>query len=132
MMGGCCGCLGLLTLLFLVIGGGLVQYTRSRRIDPERQSFNALLIEFCTGADQSRVKVNQIQRLLMTTFAQDTAYEELTAAVASFVPGGQPPFHNEAWLEGTFRQFLQRSQIILPEYEKEQAGVWPPPPNWRP
>ena len=131
MFSGCCGCLGLLTLL---IGGGgvwiasLVQRSQRR---PGRERFNHLLMQFCSGEDQSLAQVNRIRQILLVTFADDSEHEELAAAVATFAPGGQPPFHDEAWLEEKFRAYLRGQGITVPDYGKEQPGVWPPPPNWR-
>ena len=90
---------------------------------------NTLLTEFCTEADQSLAKVNQIRAILMVTFAADSEQEDLAAAAASFAPGGLPPFHHEAWLEAKFRAYLSRQGIVLPDYGPEMPGVWPPPPN---
>ena len=131
-MSGCLGCLAL-----LLAGGtvGIVQITQfmqHRRVRPERQRLHGLLVEFCTGADQSLTKVNQIQALQVTIFAHDSECEELITAAASFVPGGPPPFRDEVWLADRFRLFLRKSGIFVPEYGAEQAGVWPPPPNLRP
>ena len=132
MFSGCCGCLGLLTLL---IGGGgvwaasLVQRSQRR---PGQQHFNGLLMQFCSGEDQSIAQVNRIREILLVTFADDSEHEELAAAVATFAPGGQPPFHDEAWLEEKFRAYLRSRGITIPDYGKEQPGVWPPPPNLRP
>jgi hypothetical protein len=75
--------------------------------------------------------VQRIQILLFALFAQYSEYEELMTAVATFAPGGKPPFHDEAWLEEKFRAFLQGQDIIIPDYGKDQSGVWPPPPNPR-
>ncbi len=128
---------GCLALLALVIAGGtggiarLLYVRHSKRKNPERQRLNDFLIDFCTEADATRVQVQRIQILLITSFAQDSEYEELTTAVATFAPGGQPPFHDEAWLEDKFRVYLQSQGITLPDYGKEQPGVWPPPPNLR-
>ena len=124
MFSGCCGCV---VLLILLLGGGgvwiasLVQ--RSQR-KPGQQYFNSLLMQFCSGEDQSIAQVNRIRQILLVTFADDSEHEEL-AAVATFALGGQPPFHDEVWLEETFRAFLQGRGITISEYGKEQPGVWP-------
>ena len=126
------GCLGLLALVFAGFTAGmaaLFNRLARRGTRSERQFFDSLLLDFCTGADQSAAKVNQIRSLLMTTFAQDSEYEELTRAAASFAPGGQPPFHDEDWLTGEFRAFLSSHGIAVPEQAKEEPGVWPPPPK---
>jgi hypothetical protein len=125
------GCLGLLALLFGGMSAAVIRLSLIRRKAPERQRLNELLIEFCTGTDQSLTKVNQIRSILMVTFEEDHEHEDLLTATGSFAPGGNPPFHDEEWLEGKFRTFLRSQGIALPEYGKEKPGVWPPPPNFR-
>ena len=128
------GCLGLFALLIAGSGGGialLLKRHASKRTSPERRRLNELLIDFCTGADTTSVQVQRIQILLMTSFGQDSEYEALTTAVATFAPAGLPPFHDENWLEEEFRVFLATQDIVIPSYGREQPGVWPPPPNSR-
>lgn len=129
------GCLfGLVALLFAGISAAVVRLSLWGRRSAEhqrRQRLNALLTEFCSGANQSLAKVNQIRAILMVTFAEDSEQEDLAAATASFAPGGLPPFHDEAWLEAKFRTYLSRQGIVLPDYGREMPGVWPPPPNLR-
>ncbi len=98
---------------------------------PGQHHFNTLLVQFCSGEDQSIAQVNRIRQILLVTFADDSEHEELAAAVATFAPGGKPPFHDEAWLEEKFHVYLRGQGITLPEYGTEQPGVWPPPPNPR-
>ena len=131
-MCGLFGCLGTLALLIAAIVGGISYLSGSGRRNLERQRLNALLVEYCSGTDQSLAKVNQIRAMLMLTFAENSENEALAAATASFAPGGLPPFHDEAWLEDTFRVFLRGQGITVPDYGKEQPGVWPPPPSFRP
>ena len=90
---------------------------------------NELLVDFCTGADATPVQVQRIQILLMASFGQDSEFEQLTTEVATFAPHGQPPFHDEVWLEEKFRMFLAGKGITVPEQVREQPGVWPPPPK---
>ena len=124
-----CGCSGL--LLLLLCGGGawiasLIQ--RSQR-KPGRDRFNALLIQFCSGEDQSSAQVGRIRAILLVTFADNSEHETLAADVATFAPGGKAPFHDERWLEEKFRVFLSNQGIFVPEQAREQPGVWPPPPR---
>ncbi len=128
------GCFALLALVIAEGTGGiarLIHVRHGKRKNPERQRLNDLLIDFCSGADATRVQVQRIQILLITSFGQDSEYEELTTAVATFAPSGRPPFHDEAWLEGKFRVFLQGQGITVLDYGREQPGVWPPLPNLR-
>lgn len=113
------GCFGLLALIIAAGTGGIVRFINVRHHKhktPERQRLNDLLIGFCSGADATSVQAQRIQILLITSFGQESEYEELTTAVATFAPGGLPPFHNEAWLEDKFRVFLSGQGIILPDY----------------
>lgn len=126
------GCFGLFALLLGSISAVIVGVSHRRSKVPERQRLNTLLIEFCTGTDQSLAKVNQIRSLLMVTFTEDSEHEELAAAANSFAPGGLPPFHDEAWLEDTFLVFLGKQGIVVPAYGREKPGVWPPPPRLHP
>ena len=126
------GCFALLALVIAGGTGGIARFIHvrhSKRKNPERQRLNELLIDFCTGADATGVQVQRIQILLITSFGQDSEYEDLTTAVATFAQRGQPPFHDETWLEDTFRVFLRGQGITVPNYGKELPGVWPPPPN---
>lgn len=128
------GCFGLLALIIASGTGGIARFIHVRRRkhnNPARLRLNDLLIDFCTGADTTRVQAQRIQILLITSFGQDSEYEELTTAVATFALGGLPPFHDEAWLENKFRVFLSGQGIVLPDYGQEMPGVWPPPPNPR-
>ncbi len=129
------GCFfGLLALLFGGVSAAIIRLVLWRRRGPERQRhqrLDTLLMEFCHGADQSLAKVNQIRAVLMVTFADSSEQEELATVVNSFAPGGLPPFHDEAWLEERFRVYLRQRGITIPDYGKEQPGVWPPPPNIR-
>jgi len=120
------GCLGLFALLFVGIGAKVV---RRMRRGSENRRLNGLLVDFVTGADQRLMRINQIQAMLMTTFAHNREDEALASAIASFAPGAVAPFHNEAWLADKFRAFLRKRRIVVPEYGKEQTGVWPPPPS---
>jgi len=128
------GCFGLLALIIAGGTGGIARFIHVRRNkhdNPARQRLNNLLVDFCTGVDATSVQVQRIQILLITSFGQESEYKELTTAVATFAPSGRPPFHDEAWLEERFRAFLRGQGITLPDYGKEQPGVWPPPPNLR-
>ena len=125
------GCFGLLALIFAGISAAVIKLSFGRRKVPERRQLNLLMADFCTGVDQSRANVDKIRFLLMKTYSEDAEHEELLAAANSFVPGGRPPFHDEAWLEHKFRDYLWSQGISLPDYGQAKPGVWPPPPNLR-
>ena len=129
MFSGCCGCFGLLTMLLLGGGVWIASLIQRGQRKPGRDRFNNLLIQFCTGEDQSAAQVGKIRAILLVTFADDSEHEALAADVATFAPGGKAPFHDEAWLEEKFRVFLAGKGIVVPEQAKEQPGVWPPPPR---
>ena len=103
------GCLGLFALLFVGIG---TRVMRRMRTGSENRRLNGLLTDFVTEADQSLVNVNQIQAMLMTTFAHNREDEELASAIASFAPGAVAPFHNEAWLANELCAFLRKRRIV--------------------
>lgn len=88
------------------------------------------MTDFLVGTDRSLKAVAQIETLLMAAFIEAGEYEELTAAVASFTPGGTYPFRDEVWLAETFREFLSKWGVFLPDYGPGQPGVWPPPPKY--
>ena len=129
MFSGCCGCLMLLTLLLGGVGVWIASLVRRDQRRPGRDRFHSLLVQFCTGEDRSLAQVEKIRAILVVTFADDSEHETLAADVATFAPGGLPPFHDEAWLEERFRVFLAGRGIFVPEYAKDQPGVWPPPPT---
>jgi|GEM_PF-1813517 len=129
MLSGCCGCSGLLILLLLGGGVWIASLVQRGQRSSGRQRFNDLLVEFCSGEDQSLAQVNKIWAILLVTFADDSEHEALAAAVATFAPGGKAPFHDEFWLEEKFRVFLAGKGITVPEQVREQPGVWPPPPK---
>ncbi len=121
---------GCFALLALLLGGGsaaVIGLIFGRRRVPERKELNVLITDFCTGVDQSRANVNEIRLLLMRMYSEDAKHEELLAAVNSFTPGGRPPFHNEAWLQERFSDYLWSQGIVLPDYGLAKPGVWPPP-----
>ena len=125
------GCFGLLALLFSGVSAAVIKLSFGRRRVPERKRLNALMTNFCAGVDQSHANVSEILLLLMKTYSEDAEHEELLVAVNSFVPGGRPPFHNEAWLQERFSDYLWSQGIVLPDYGQAKPGVWPPPPNRR-
>ncbi len=84
---------------------------------------------FIMGVDRSQAKVDEIHSVLLGRFASDNAYVDVTAAVASFMPGGTDPFYDEARLAEAFRVFLRDEKIPVPDAPQDQRGVWPPPPN---
>ena len=128
-MSGCCGYSGLLVLL--VLGGGvwIASLVQRGQRSSGRQRFNDLLVEFCSGGDQSLAQVSKIRAVLLVTFADDYEHEALAGAVTTFASYGQPPFHDEVWLEEKFRMFLAGKGITVPEQVREQPGVWPSPPK---
>ena len=88
---------------------------------------------FVTGADRSRANAEEMHSLLLSHFASDSAYADVTTAVASFVPGGVVPFYDEDRLAGMLREFLRGQNVSVPDAPpdapQEQPGVWPPPPK---
>ncbi len=100
------------------------------KVIPERQRMTRLMVEFVMGTDRSRETVQQIHFILLHRFAHDMKYDDLAAAVDSFVPGGAAPFFNEVRLADTFRVFLRAHKISVPDEPQDRTGVWPPPPRW--
>ncbi len=124
------GCFAVVGFLFFSMGAIIVRSLRARRNGPAYDRLIHLMIDFVADTNRSLEAVTQIETLLMAAFIRDGEYEELTAAVASFTPGGTYPFRDEAWLAETFRAFLRKRGVSLPDYGPDQPGVWPPPPKY--
>ena len=121
-----CGCIfGLVPAL-----GVAAFVVKLLRVIPERRQMIRLLVEFVMGTDRSRETVQQIHFILLHRFAHDMKYDDLAAAVDSFVPGGTAPFYDEVRLADAFRVFLRSQKISVPDEPQDRAGVWPPPPRW--
>ena len=123
----CCG--GCLIPILGLAGLGVAVVRSQRATNPYRLQLIGLMTAFVIGTDRSRINVYEIHSLLLSRFADDNAYAEVTTAAASFMPGGTDPFYNEARLAEAFRVFLRGEKIPVPDAPQDQRGVWPPPPN---
>lgn len=124
------GCLFGLAFGLVPILGVAAFVVQLLRVIPERRQMIRLLVEFVMGTDRSRETVQQIHFILLHRFAHDMKYDDLAAAVDSFVPGGTAPFYDEVRLADAFRVFLRSQKISVPDEPQDRAGVWPPPPRW--
>ena len=106
----------------VIVFGVRYAHGRRRRADA-RQRLTTMLQSFVFREDQSEPLVQQIHALLVQHLQDEPEYERLATAVASFVPGGQPPFLDETRLAAEFRHFLKMPL--------EDEGAWPPRPTNR-
>ena len=123
------GCLFGLAFGLVPILGVAAFVVKLLRVIPERQQMIRLLVEFVMGTDRSRETVKRIHFILLHRFAHDIKYDDISAAVDSFVPGGTAPFYDEVRLADAFRVCLRSQKISVPDEPQDRAGVWPPPPR---
>ena len=117
------GCFGLLGLLAF----GLAHLVRSlfRKHTSDDDRLIRLIQDFISGYDQGWDSVQRIHHLLMTRFAGDYAYADVTTAAGSFSPGAD----NTRTLSEAFSRFLKQRYKIDMEVPFEIEEVWPPPPH---
>ena len=123
------GCLFGLAFGWIPILGVAAFGVQLLRVIPERQQMTRRMVEFVMGTDRSQGSVKQIHFILLHHFAHDMKYDDISAAVDSFVPGGTAPFYDEVRLADAFRVFLRSQKISVPDEPQDRAGVWPPPPR---
>jgi hypothetical protein len=67
-----------------------------------------MLHRFVRGEDKSVADVNSIEGFLITHFQDTELFEELTAPLASYRPGGGPHLYDEAALTAEIEHVLRR------------------------
>ena len=120
---------------FAILGFGffgllyLISRMTRRPHGPQDDALIRMLQDFVAGHDQSQEHVNRIHHLLMTKFAREPAFEDVTTASGSFISNGSGNFHDEASLSTEFRAFLRTQYGIAKETQHAAMDVLPPPPK---
>lgn len=123
-----------LPIPLILVAGLVYRYVRNRyRYHGRQKGQKGVLFssmqDFVMGVDRSAAYAGKIHHILMTEFAQEPEFEELLTATGSFVPGGKPPFLDEAALAQKFAEFLATRYQIYLDPGQTIDGVWPPPPQ---